>query len=487
MYSMSKEATRTPTPTPTQEEEPHDWAREANLSIYSDYYDYSEYDGMAQSFFINKEDSVRAWQTSALGNPEVTKFMEETWEFQDPTFAKPTGLIGPLLSEKQGQDMDFDYQFLESVYSPQNAGILSTQSEIEKARAELVLEKVFVQKNAEILKVQSDIEKARAALVPKDDLLESPPKEPVKAEYQRQVQDILKSARAELNAEHISPHPTENLVDVRTTVPEKQPSSQKSDRLLNNLRQSLNEPESHVSVLDHPTPTLPHKSLPYDSRDNPPADTKPPPKQSPREVRKTKSWSDLPGPKHSRIVKARKKINVRLPSSKSTPDQRPQTPVAEDRSQITSRKPVEDEPQFASNEQTIEKAIDLLLKLDDDGSTKDEAEHSNMSNETVMVEDDSSLLADLNVAFLEAGFGTVSMDYRCVSDDETDVDSELDKIEFEFGEEEMHATKDVDDVTFDEMEKLAEVSRSLVLSADEAGRWGGKDAEGGGGGKGFAG
>lgn len=49
-----------------------------------------------------------------------------------------------------------------------------------------------------------------------------------------------------------------------------------------------------------------------------------------------------------------------------------------------------------------------------------------------IVEDDASILADLNVAFVETEYRGAGLDYKCLSDDDTEVDSELDKIEYEF-------------------------------------------------------
>jgi hypothetical protein len=58
------------------------------------------------------------------------------------------------------------------------------------------------------------------------------------------------------------------------------------------------------------------------------------------------------------------------------------------------------------------------------------AEEICVCGETI-AEEDSSILADLNDYFAQGGVEDASLEYKCLSDNGTEIDSELDKIEFE--------------------------------------------------------
>jgi hypothetical protein len=49
-----------------------------------------------------------------------------------------------------------------------------------------------------------------------------------------------------------------------------------------------------------------------------------------------------------------------------------------------------------------------------------------------ITDEDSSILAELNDYFVQSGFGDATVEYKCLSDNGTEIDSELDKTEFEF-------------------------------------------------------
>jgi hypothetical protein len=395
-------------PSPHEEERPATRDRGPDSIIYSEYSD-----DLYGTQVINTKDSIKAWQTSALGNPQVTEFIEETFEFQDATFSKPTGLSGPLL------DVDMP---------PSN----------QKESAALDLD-------AEFLAALSSAPKTHVRSEPVMPL----PKESLNPKSSRKfVQDIL-DEEAGINTAHL------------TTIPTNEPlkPEESSQHTSNRPALSLTEAEGARGSVECSTPALNliaeqvHNAFQDGHAVGPDAKRVPTQPQTDDPITKTTDNS----PESSVPKRQNRQLYVvNLPPCVPSPDLAPntaplETSLSQENSHI-SREAFKDESKPASKAQTMEKAIALLIKLDDDRSTIENDEDSNICDETAAEDEDSSLLADLNAAFIEAGYGAASVNYRCLSDDGTEIDSELDKTEFEFGALELsYATRDEIDMSFDEM------------------------------------
>lgn len=86
----------------------------------------------------------------------------------------------------------------------------------------------------------------------------------------------------------------------------------------------------------------------------------------------------------------------------------------------------------AANPQQNPSAFDdlaFLIHVDDDPVV--DAEEVSICNDMI-IEEDSSILAEVDAASVDDEYRTTGVNYRCLSDVGTEVDSEFDKIEYEF-------------------------------------------------------
>jgi hypothetical protein len=79
-----------------------------------------------------------------------------------------------------------------------------------------------------------------------------------------------------------------------------------------------------------------------------------------------------------------------------------------------------------------------------------------------ITDEDSWILAELNDYFVQGGVGDASVEYKCLSDNGTEMDSELDKIEFEF-QALQPLPEDADDI------EIALVDNQDEFGSDEVG------------------
>ena len=362
---------------------------------------------------INTEDRVKAWQTSALGNPEVTKFIEETFEFKDPTFSKPTGIFGPLIGSdgpdfKKTSAASLDLDALAFISSLPSSDIPNVQN-ISETPTKLV---------QGILTLPSAVEAAPVTKIPKDEPIKGPPP-PVEnhSSYPSDLR-LTKTGSAA------------NSVDCPPATLNVWPAPH------GDVRQVGHSPGSQAKLNVAQVCCQGFVPIKF---------AKPPELKEPPVF-------NLRGPRHRYVVA----VPSNVPYQSSSPTQTPTQPSDpnQDNPQIISREDFKDESNPASKKPIIEKAISLL-RLDEEPGTNQKNEGrsdgSNSCNETA-TEDDMSLLAELNAAFIETRYAHVSVDYRCLSDNETEIDSELDKTEFEFGAPETSATKDELDMSVGWME-----------------------------------
>jgi len=367
----------------------------------------SQYSDGSYGTPINTEDRVKAWQTSALGNPEVTKFIEETFEFKDPTFSKPTGIFGPLIGNdvpdsKKTRAASLDLDVLASISSSPSSDVPKVQH-ISEAPTKLV---------QGILTLPSALEAAHVTKIPKDEPIKGPPPAVENHSSYPSNSPYLHLTKTE---------PGGNSVDCPLATLNVWPAPN------GDARQVGHSPGSQAKLRAAQVCCggfVPVKFTESPGLKDPPV-------------------FNLRGPRHGYVVEVPSYVAYQHSSPKPATTQ-PSDP-SEENLQIISRKDPKDESKPASKQVLIEKAISVPTGLNEEQGTnqKDEgrSDESNSCNETA-TEEDILLLAELNAAFIETRYAHVSVDYRCLSDDEAEIDSESDKIEFEFGAQVISGTKD---------------------------------------------
>ena len=100
---------------------------------------------------------------------------------------------------------------------------------------------------------------------------------------------------------------------------------------------------------------------------------------------------------------------------------------------VTSKCPKPPSSKIDKNSSVFDDLAVLITVDEPTGTTiVVDVEEISVGNGTI-IEEDSSMLADLDAAFTEGmEYRSAGLDYRCLSDDGTEIDSEFDKIEYEF-------------------------------------------------------